>query len=167
MIEPKRGLRFRTGPSCLAVMAALAACATQTPSDFHERVRGERVYGMIVSMRDIPERDVLSSPACIRRDIACALELRAKSYQYASVAVYERNVVSNIRVPRSMGFGPGDILQIEISPNPDRPSEFTSMGARSHQRGAECDWVDGSASEGRGGVNCFGWTYKALLSGAR
>jgi len=122
---------------------------------------------MIVSMRDVPDGDVLSSPACIRRDIACALELRAKSYQYASVAVYGRNVVSDIRVTRSMGFAPGDILQVDVSPNPGRPSEFTAMGARSRQRGADCDWVDGSFSEGRGGVNCFGWTYKTLLSGPR
>jgi hypothetical protein len=141
----------------------VAGCASQSASEFHEAARGERVYGMVIALRDVPERDVLASPACIRRDIACALALREKSDQYASVAVHGRNVISNILVPRSKDFRPGDILQVQVASIEDRPSTFTAMGARSNQRGADCDWMDGSASEGRGGVVCFGWSYRNLL----
>jgi hypothetical protein len=145
------------------ICALLAGCASPSSSSFLEKVTGERVYGMVVAIRDIPLVDVLAGPACIRRDIACALALEAKEGQYASVAVHGGNVISKVQVPRNMNFAPGDILQVEVSANPARLPEFTAMGARSHQRGPDCDWMDGSVAARRGGVVCFGWSYKQLL----
>jgi hypothetical protein len=141
----------------------LAACASQPSPEFMEKSAGERVYGVVVSLSDVPDSDILAGSACMRRDIVCSMSLRAKENQYAALAVSGRNVVGKVLVPSSMGFSPGDILQAEVSRDPARPSRFTAMGVRSHQRSPTCDWVDGSVSAGKGGVACFGWSYKSLL----
>ena len=141
----------------------LTACANLPSPEFMEKAAGERVYGVVVSLSDVPDSDILAGSGCVRRDIVCSMSLRAKENQYASLAVSGRNVVGKVLVPSGMGFSSGDILQAEVSRDPTRPSRFTAMGVRSHQRSPNCDWMDGSVSSGKGGVACFGWSYKSLL----
>ena len=154
---------MRSVPFIAAATVLLAACASQPSAEFMDKAAGERVYGVVVSLSDVPDSDILAGSACVRRDIVCAMSLRARENQYAALAVSGRNVVGKVLVPTSMGFSPGDILQAEVSRDPARPSRYTAMGVRSPQRSPNCDWVDGSVSSGKGGVVCFGWSYKSLL----
>lgn len=142
----------------------LAACATApgASADFLQKAAGESVFGMVVELADVPNADVLASVACIRRDLACAMTLAQKPDQYATLAVYEGNVLRKVLVPRGMAFAPGDILQVEVSHDPDVPATYRLIGARSAQRGPDCDWVDGSLAQRRGGVACHGWSYRSL-----
>lgn len=148
----------------LAFLLLLTACAStnRSSADFLQTAAGENVFAMVVELEDVPNADVLASIACIRRDIACAMTLAQKPDQYATLAVYEGNLLRKVLVPRAMGFAPGDILQVEVSHDPDVPATYRLIGARAAMRGADCEWVGGSYERRTGGVACHGWSWQSL-----
>ncbi|UUZ65472.1 hypothetical protein LP417_13755 [Polaromonas sp. P1-6] len=113
---------------------------------------------------DVPEDAVLKSDACLKRDALCMVALQQiRQQQFATVAIYDTFAFAKVLVPKSLSLRSGDIIQLQVNPDAMRPPVFTALGARAAQRGASCDWVDGSVLSRKGGISCNGWTYRELL----
>ncbi len=150
----------------LTALALVGCVSTSQPhqADWFERVAGKRIYGLVAANHDIPEEAILRTEVCVKRDAACLLMLQqSRQFQYATVAVYDTYVFLKVLVPRDTGLQYGDIIQIDVRSNASVAPVFVSLGARASQRGAHCDWIDGTVLTRRGGVACAGWTYKSLL----
>ncbi|MGQ2978459.1 MAG: hypothetical protein ACT6Q9_02060 [Polaromonas sp.] len=151
----------------LLLCSFLVGCASvpqaASPDTFW-RIAGKHIYGMVVVSNDIPEDAVLKSDACLKRDAACMLALQqVRQQQFATVAIYDTVAFAKVLVPKGLSLQSGDIIQLYVNPDATRPPVFTAMGTRAAQRNASCDWIDGSASSRKGGISCYGWTYKELL----
>lgn len=151
----------------LAIFTAtlLVSCAMSKPLPPQQssRILGSDVFGLVLRITDGVSEDVEKSTACLKRDALCLQALYEAAYsRYATVQLYGSVVFLKTLIPRNYQVDTGDIVKIHVPAHENDLPVVSSVGAKRWERGSTCDWVDGTPSSLRGGVNCKGWSYKSI-----